>query len=100
MLLLFGSEFNNSLSLKVLLIGIFAQTIFGLGSSTLTMSGYTLYNLFNVSIALIINIVLNFQLIPSMGILGAAFSTTVSLIILSILRLIENLIILKLNHSC
>ena len=97
MLLLFGSEFNNSLSLKVLLIGIFAQTIFGLGSSTLTMSGYTLYNLFNVSIALIINIVLNFQLIPSMGILGAAFSTTVSLIILSILRLIENLIILKLN---
>ena len=97
MLLLFGSEFNNGIALKVLLVGIFCQTIFGLGSSTLTMSGNTSYNLLNVSLALVINVIFNFQLIPALGILGAAISTTLSLIILSFLRFIENLTILKLN---
>ena len=56
MLLLFGSEFDNAFALKILLTGIFIQTIFGLGSSTLSMSGNTSINLINVSIALILNI--------------------------------------------
>ncbi len=97
MLLLFGSEFDNALALKILLTGIFIQTIFGLGSSTLTMSGNTLFNLMNVSIALILNISLNYLLIPQYGIIGAALSTAIALFILSILRFIENIVLMKLN---
>jgi len=97
MLLLFGSEFDNAFALKILLTGIFIQTIFGLGSSTLSMSGNTSINLINVSIALILNISLNYILIPLYSIVGAALSTAIALFILSILRFIENLVLMKLN---
>ena len=97
MLLLFGSEFQNADALKILLIGIFIQTIFGLGSSTLSMSGNTKFNLFNVLIALILNISLNYILIPQYGIVGAALATTLALLILSILRFVENIVLMKLN---
>ena len=97
MLSLFGSEFQNAVALKILLTGIFVQTIFGLGSSTLSMSGNTTFNLINVSIALILNVTLNYILIPQYGIIGAALSTAIALFILSILRFIENILILNLN---
>ena len=97
MLSLFGSEFQNAVALKILLTGIFVQTIFGLGSSTLSMSGNTTFNLINVSIALILNVALNYILIPQYGIIGAALSTAIALFILSILRFIENILILNLN---
>ena len=97
MLLLFGSEFQNAVALKILLTGIFIQTVFGLGSSTLSMSGNTKFNLFNVSIALILNISLNYILIPQYGIVGAALATAIALLILSILRFIENIVLMKLN---
>ncbi len=97
MLLLFGSEFDNALALKILLTGIFIQTIFGLGSSTLSMSGNTSINLINVFIALILNISMNYILIPIYGIVGAALSTAVALFILSTLRFIENIVLMKLN---
>ncbi|GIS42835.1 MAG: hypothetical protein Ct9H90mP15_08750 [Candidatus Neomarinimicrobiota bacterium] len=39
--MLFGSEFgNNSLALPILKIGIMIQAVFGLGSPSLTMSGF------------------------------------------------------------
>ena len=87
-LLLFGSEFQNAIALKILLTGIFVQTIFGLGSSTLSMSGNTAFNLINVSIALILNIVLNFILIPQYGIIGAAYATLFVIIFINTLKLI------------
>ena len=97
MLLVFGVEFQNYFALKVLLLGIFVQTIFGLGSSTLTMSGYTKFNLLNVSIALVINIISNSILIPLYGLTGAAIATSFALIVLSTLRYFENLILINLN---
>ena len=95
--LLFGLEFQNDDVLKILLTGIFIQTIFGLGSSTLSMSGNTKYNLFNVLITLFINIFLNYMLITDYKILGAALSTTIALFILSILRFTENIVLMNLN---
>lgn len=97
MLLVFGTEFQNYFALKVLLLGIFIQTIFGLGSSTLTMSGYTKFNLLNVSIALVLNIIFNSILIPLYGLTGAALATSFALIVLSTLRYFENLILMNLN---
>lgn len=97
MLLVFGTEFQNYFALKVLLLGIFIQTIFGLGSSTLTMSGYTKFNLLNVSIALVLNIIFNSILIPLYGLTGAALATSFALIVLSTLRYFENLVLMNLN---
>jgi O-antigen/teichoic acid export membrane protein len=97
MLMVFGNQFNDFTSLRILATGMMIQTFFGLGSSSLTMSGFSNLNLLNVSIALIVNIILNFILIPQYGILGAAFATTFSLIIISALRFFENYYILDLN---
>ena len=97
MLMVFGSQFNDFTSLRILAMGMMVQTFFGLGSSSLTMSGFSNLNLFNVSIALIVNVILNFILIPEYKILGAAFATAFSLIIISALRFFENYYILDLN---
>jgi O-antigen/teichoic acid export membrane protein len=97
MLMLFGSEFNNGLALQILTLGIMMQAFFGLGSSSLTMSGFSNLNLFNVLVALAVNILLNIFLIPEYGIIGAATATTTALVVISVLRFLENYFILKLN---
>jgi O-antigen/teichoic acid export membrane protein len=106
MLMLFGSEFDNGLALEILSIGIMIQAFFGLGSSSLTMSGFSNLNLLNVLVALAVNIVLNVILIPQSvvfnipnpnGIIGAASATTIALFIISCLRFFENYYILSLN---
>ena len=97
MLMLFGSEFDNGLALRILATGIMIQAFFGLGSSSLTMSGFSNVNLFNVLVALIVNIVMNIVLIPQYGIIGAASATTIALFFISFLRFFENYYILGLN---
>jgi O-antigen/teichoic acid export membrane protein len=97
MLMLFGNEFDNGLALKILSIGIMIQAFFGLGSSSLTMSGFSNLNLLNVLVALTVNIIMNIILIPQYGIIGAASATTIALFIISCLRFLENYYILSLN---
>ena len=97
-LMLFGSEFgNNSLALPVLTVGIMIQAVFGLGSPSLTMSGFQKYNLINALVALFTNIFLNIMLIPQFGIAGAAMGTTIALFLISLLRFFENYYLLGLN---
>ena len=97
MLMLFGSEFDNGLALKILTVGIMIQAFFGLGSSSLTMSGFSNLNLLNVLVALAVNIIMNIILIPQYGIVGAALATSIALLIISCLRFFENYYILNLN---
>ena len=97
-LMLFGSEFgNDSLALPVLTVGIMIQAVFGLGSPSLTMSGFQKYNLINALVALFTNIFLNIMLIPQFGIAGAAMGTTIALFLISLLRFFENYYLLGLN---
>jgi len=97
-LMLFGAEFgNNSLALPILTVGIMIQAIFGLGSPSLTMSGFQKYNLINALVALFTNISLNIMLIPEFGIVGAAMGTTIALFLISLLRFFENYYLLGLN---
>ena len=97
-LMLFGSEFgNNSLALPILTVGIMIQAVFGLGSPSLTMSGFQKYNLINALVALFTNIFLNIMLIPQFGIAGAAMGTTVALFLISLLRFFENYYLLGMN---
>ena len=92
-----GSEFDNGLALKILTVGIMIQAFFGLGSSSLTMSGFSNLNLLNVLVALAVNIIMNIILIPQYGIVGAALATSIALFIISCLRFFENYYILNLN---
>ncbi len=97
-LMLFGSEFgNNSLALPILTVGIMIQAIFGLGSPSLTMSGFQKYNLINALVALFTNIFLNIILIPEFGLSGAAMGTTIALFFISLLRFFENYYLLGMN---
>ena len=97
-LMLFGSEFgNNALALPILTVGIMIQAVFGLGSPSLTMSGFQKYNLINALVALFTNIFLNIMLIPQFGIAGAAMGTTIALFLISLLRFVENYYLLGLN---
>ncbi len=100
-LMLFGSEFgdnsNSLFALSILATGILIQAIFGLGSPSLTMSGFQKYNFINALVALFINIFLNIMLIPQFGIVGAAIGTTIALFIISLLRFFENYYLLGIN---
>lgn len=82
---LFGSEFLSvSLILKVLTLGQLFDAACGCVGNILAMTGYQ-NNLMRVSgYTALINLGLNAILIPFWGLLGAAFSTTLSLMIWNI----------------
>ena len=90
MLMLFGNEL---IELEILALILAVK----LGSSSLTMSGFSNLNLLNVLVALTVNIIMNIILIPQYGIIGAASATTIALFIISCLRFLENYYILSLN---
>jgi len=86
----FGSDFTYGWSALVTLS--FAQLIVasrGLTVSMLIMSGKQNVELFNTLALAGLNILLNFWLIELYGIFGAAVATTVSIGLLSIVRLLE-----------
>jgi len=84
--LLFGSGYIQAeTSLRFLSIGLFFYSIFQVSENLLSMKGKSKLILFNLSIAVIVNIVLNLILTPKYGINGAAFSTMISYIFLGLL---------------
>ena len=96
MMLLFGAEFITSANALVLLVvGTTVFSVFGLSARALVVSGYQNINLINATVVMIINIILNILLIPKLGILGAAYATSTSMVILSLIRVFEIKIYLK-----
>jgi O-antigen/teichoic acid export membrane protein len=87
---LFGGDFlvaGNCLS--ILVAANIVLSISSLPDSILFMSGHPGITLKNNIIFLILNIILNYFLIQKYSILGAAISTSVSLVLISATRLIE-----------
>jgi len=96
MMLLFGAEFISSANvLIILVIGTTIFSVFGLSARALVVSGYQNINLINALVVTIINIIFNTILIPKLGILGAAYATLASMVLLSLLRVFEIKIYLK-----
>ena len=82
----FGSAYIYAAnSLRMLSVGFFFYSIFILSENFLLMVGKSKIILFNLIIASTVNIILNIILVPRYGINGAAFSTMLSYIILSLL---------------
>jgi O-antigen/teichoic acid export membrane protein len=89
---IFGSEFTSGWLVLVVLssVHLIGYSAGGaLAGYLLPMSGKQDIELINAIVMLILNIALNFWLIPIYGILGAAIATGLSLMLISIARIVE-----------
>lgn len=87
----YGTEFiAGSTALVILAIGQLVNISVGSAGYLLTMTGRPTVEFINTIASLLIDILLNFYLIPLYGINGAAIATAVSLSAINILRVLEN----------
>ena len=85
----FGEEFKKgTIALIVLTIGQFLNSISGSVNCILIMSDNKKIVNFNLFIAALLNIVINFFLTPMYGIIGAAISSMISLVYWNLLAII------------
>ena len=86
----FGNGFDSGApALTVLAIGTFAAAATGSVTVILLMGGKSSWNLFNTSVALGADVVIGVLLIPHLGLIGAAISTDVALLIANVLPVIQ-----------
>ena len=87
--ILYGQEYNEAgLSMIILLCGIPFLTVGKVSSVYFYTNGKTRIHMLISFVVLILNIALNFVLIPQYGIYGAAFTSSVSYFLYAILYLI------------
>jgi O-antigen/teichoic acid export membrane protein len=93
---IFGEDFpQGTESLIILALGWLIHSSMGTSGIVLTMSGRSKLHLLNFSILLAVNVTLNLLLVPRHGHVGAAFATSVSIVLIDILTLLEVRFILK-----
>lgn len=95
---IFGDDFMVGAS-ALIVLGIGELVNAGVGSAgyILTMAGRPKINSYNAAALCIVNIILNYLLIPRFGIMGAAVATGISIAVVNIARLIEVYLILKIH---
>ena len=77
---LFGPGFDDAMPvLLVLMLGLIVQAYAGPGEDLLTMLGHERISAVLSTLSLVLNIILNFLLIPVYGVLGAAIATAVTI---------------------
>ena len=97
-MLIFGSQFLQGYPILMILVSAaFIQAVFGIGGTTLNMTGFPKMNLLNTFIACGLNISFNFYLIPTMGGMGAATATLITLSFIAFIRIIQNWKLLQLT---
>lgn len=88
--ILFGNEFlSGGIVLSVLGIGFFVNSFGQLGRGIINNLERTKLNLLNSTVAIGIDIVLNYLLIPIYGIMGAAIATSTTFLIYALLNIGE-----------
>jgi O-antigen/teichoic acid export membrane protein len=97
-MLLFGKEYTSAATvLVVLTFATLIQSFAGVGAPALNMAGYPKANLWNYSIAVVLNVILNIVWIPKYGIVGAAYASFFSMVVLEILHSIKVWHLIKLH---
>ena len=87
-LLLFGPEYSEAAGVvTVLSVAMLAATACGSVDTVLLMAGRSWLSLMNTGIALVVNLGMNFVLIPTYGIMGAAISWAVAILVRNLLPL-------------
>jgi O-antigen/teichoic acid export membrane protein len=98
LLRVFGHKFTpGASSLAILAVAMIVATGIGPVDIVLLMGGRSFWNLFNVIVALVLNIVLSILLIPHIGIAGAAVAWAASILANNVLPLAEVRAFLKLH---
>lgn len=88
LLLLFGPQYGEAAGVvAVLSVAMLVATACGSVDTVLLMAGRSWLSLMNTGIALVINLGMNFVLIPKLGIMGAAISWAVAIIVRNALPL-------------
>jgi len=86
----YGEVFEQGAhALMILSLAFLINSIMGSAGILTAMSGKPKIEFFNLGAVLIVNVVLSIVLIPIYGILGAAYSTLCSFVLLNFLRIIE-----------
>lgn len=94
----FGAEFiQGSACLSILAIVHLFSSTSGLPSSIIFMSGRSDITFKNNSAMLLLNVLLNYLLIPEYGILGAAIATGISLVLIAFIRITEVYYLMKIH---
>ena len=87
---LYGSSFNTAkLSLFILCIGYALSSLSGPVSHLLSMSNYEKIEAYNTIFMGTLNVGLNILFIPKFGMAGAAIATSISLVLMNAVRLVE-----------
>lgn len=93
---LFGPEYEaGAPTIVVLSLTMLVATACGMVDVVLTMAGRTTWNLYNVLVALAVNVVLDLLLIPSMGIMGAAVGWAAAILFANLLPLAQIAYVLR-----
>ncbi|WP_126663205.1 flippase [Haloterrigena salifodinae] len=80
-----GSDYSQAgLSLSILSLGFFSSAAAGRNRETISAFGYTKYVMYSNILAFVVNVCMNFYLIPRYGHTGAAISSAVSFIALNL----------------
>jgi O-antigen/teichoic acid export membrane protein len=86
---LFGSSYtqaNVALALRILALGMFIHVFLGPNAVTLIVIGKTKLSLIDNLVGAITNVSLNLFLIPTLGIIGAAVASAISLATINVLK--------------
>jgi len=87
---LFGSKYAPAVpALQILTLGLIVHVFIGLNGTTIIAGGKTWLTFVNSLFALVINIILNYFLIPIFGINGAAAATAISYLLINIIFYLE-----------
>lgn len=98
LLSLFGPGFKVGVIVTIFLaVGQLINALTGPCGTLLNMAGYVKLNLANNIFVLLMNIGLNFLLIPPLGIKGAAIAWTSSLAMVNVARLVETKLVLGMH---
>jgi O-antigen/teichoic acid export membrane protein len=81
LVIIFGDDFSSGyLALSILGIGQLANVGFGPVAVVLNMTGHQKFTALSLAVSAGLNVVLNFALIPPLGMTGAALATSISLV--------------------
>ncbi|MGN6378991.1 MAG: MATE family efflux transporter [Gaiellales bacterium] len=98
LLRVFGHKFTpGASSLVILACAMIVATGIGPVDVVLLMGGRSFWNLFNVAVALVINVVLSLALIPHIGIAGAAIAWAAAILFNNVAPLLEVRAFLKVH---
>ena len=96
--ILFGARYMQAgIALQILALGFFTSSFLGPNGTTLLVMGKTKLLIVNTLIRAIINVFLNFLLIPPMGITGATIASAIALTTDNILASAELYLVAKIH---